>query len=35
MNNFYGWAMSNYLPYGRFKWLKNVRRFDVVSISET
>ena len=35
MNNFYGWAMSNYLPYGRFKWLKNVGRFDVVSISET
>ena len=24
MNNLYGWAMSEYLPYGRFKWLKNV-----------
>ena len=23
MNNLYGWAMSSYLPYGRFKWLKN------------
>ena len=22
MNNLYGWAMSDYLPYGRFKWLK-------------
>ena len=20
-NNFYGWAMSPYLPYGRFNWL--------------
>ena len=24
MNNFYGWAMSGYLAYGGFKWLKNV-----------
>ena len=23
MNNLYGWAMSRYLPYSRFKWLKN------------
>ena len=23
MNNLYGWAMSRYLTYGRFKWLKN------------
>ena len=22
MNNLYGWTMSRYLPYGRFKWLK-------------
>ena len=22
MNNLYGWAMSRYLRYGRFKWLK-------------
>ena len=26
--------MSQYLPYGRFKWLKNVDKFDVNSISE-
>ena len=23
-NNLYGWAMSEYLPYREFKWLKNV-----------
>ena len=34
MNNLYGWAMSEYLPYGGFKWLKNVDLFDVMSISE-
>ena len=34
MNNFYGWAMSRYLPYGRFKWLKYADNFDVNSISE-
>ena len=34
MNNFYGWAMSEYLPYGGFKWLKNVDEFDVMSVSE-
>ena len=33
MNNLYGWAMS-YLPYGGFKWLKNVANFDVNSVSE-
>ena len=26
--------MSGYLPYGGFKWLKNVNNFDVNSISE-
>ena len=26
--------MSDYLPYGRFKWLKNVDNFDVNSISQ-
>ena len=30
----YGWAISGYLPYGRFKWLKNADNFDVNSISE-
>ena len=34
MNNLYGWAMSRYLPYGGFKWLKNVDEFDVNSISK-
>ena len=34
MNNLYGWAMSNYLPNGGFKYLKNADRFDVNSISE-
>ena len=34
MNNLYGWAMSGYLPYGRFKWLKKIDNFDVNSISE-
>ena len=29
MNNFYGEAMSEYLPYGKFKWLKNVHEFDI------
>ena len=28
MNNFYGWAMSNYLHYERFKWLKNIDEFE-------
>ena len=26
--------MSEYLPYGRFKWLKNVDEFDGMSINE-
>ena len=34
MNNLYGWAMSDYLPYGSFKWLKNVDNFDVKPISK-
>ena len=34
MNNLYGWAMNEYLPYEEFKWLKNVDEFDVMSISE-
>ena len=34
MNNLYCWAMSSYLPYGGFKWLKNVDGFDVNSVSE-
>ena len=31
MNNLYGWGMSGYLPYGEFRWLKNVDGFDVNS----
>ena len=34
MNNLYGWAMSEYLPYEGFKWFKNVDEFDVTSINE-
>ena len=34
MNNFYGWAMSEYLPYGGIKVLKNIDASDVNSISE-
>ena len=34
MNNLYDWAMSGYLPYGRFKWLKNVDNFDINSVSK-
>ena len=34
MNNLYGWAMSEYLPYEGFKWLKNVDEFDGTSINE-
>ena len=33
-DNLYGWAMSGYLPYGGFKWLKNVDNFDVNPVSE-
>ena len=34
MNNLYIWAMSSYLPYGGFGWLKNVDGFDVNSIGK-
>ena len=34
MNNLYGWAMSEYLPYEKFKWLKNIDEFNVMSINE-
>ena len=30
LNNLYGWAMSEYLPYEEFKRLKNVDEFDVI-----
>ena len=34
MNSSYGWAMSGYLPYEGFKWLKNIDEFDIMSINE-
>ena len=34
MNNLYGWAMSEYLPYERFKWLKKDDGFDVMTIGK-
>ena len=33
-NNLYDWAMSEYLGYGEFEWLKNVDELDVMSINE-
>ena len=35
-DNFYGWAISQYLPYGEFKWLsqKEIGKFDVNLISK-
>ena len=33
-NNLYGWAMSEYLPYGEFEWFKNVDSVDVMSIDK-
>ena len=34
MNNLYGSGMSEFLPYGGFKWIKNVDNFDVDSVRE-
>ena len=31
-SNLYRWAMSEYHPYGEFGYVKNVDRFDVMSI---
>ena len=34
MNNLYGLLMSEYLPYGGFKWLKNIDKFDLMLIND-
>ena len=34
MNNSYSWTMSEYLPYCKFEWLKNIDEFHVMSINE-
>ena len=34
MNNWYGWTVNRYHPYGGFNWLKNADKFDVNSVSE-
>ena len=34
MNTLYVWAMSEYLPYKGFKWLKNIDKFDIMSIND-
>ena len=34
VNNLYDWGMSQYHSYWKFKWLKNIDKFDVNSISE-
>ena len=33
-SNLYGWAMSEYLPYSEFEWLKNADKLDVNSINK-
>ena len=34
MNNLYVWTMSEHLPQGRYKQLKNIDNFDIMSISD-
>ena len=34
MNNLYGWAMNEYLPYCGFEWLENIHNFDIMPISD-
>ena len=33
-NNLHGWALSEYLPYEKFEWVKNVEELDVMSINK-
>ena len=32
MNNLWGWAMNECLPYMGFKWLENIDNFDIMSM---
>ena len=34
MNNLYRRAMSEHLPYEGFKWLRNIDKFDIMSIND-
>ena len=34
INDLYGWALTEYLPYNEFEWLKNVDEFDVMPITK-
>ena len=34
INNLYDWVINEYLPYGGFVWLKNIDKFDIMSISD-
>ena len=34
MNNLYGWAMNEYLPYCGFECLENIDNFDIMSIND-
>ena len=34
MNNLYCWAKSEYLPCARFKWSKNIDKFDIMPIND-
>lgn len=33
-NNAYEWAMSQYLPIGRFEWVKNVDKFHLNKVTK-
>ena len=34
MNNLYDWETNEYRPCGRFKWLKNIDKVDIMSIND-
>ena len=33
-NNLYGWATSEYLPYEKIQWIKNVDQLDIISVNK-